>query len=324
MTRKALVVGIDHYPNIKSLTGCVNDARKVKGVLGRHHSGEKNFDVNLVIGSDPAPSVARTQLKDLVEALFVDDNEVALFYFAGHGWVESSGGYLCTSDSNRVDEGLSLDEVMKLARGSKANNNIIILDSCHSGAAGVRDGDKTVELTKGMTILTASTEVQQAMEVSGTGVFTDLLVDALDGAAANLVGEVTPGAVYAHIDQSLGRWGQRPVFRTNVQGFVSLRRARPPIERSELLRLTEFFPTSGFSFRLDPTFEPHRSSDDAHLPAPDPVNTAVFKILQRFNRVGVLVPQDVEHMYDAAMTSRGCRLTALGEHYRRLVETDRI
>jgi len=35
-------------------------------------------------------------------------------------------------------------------------------------------------------------------------VFTGLLVDALSGGAANLVGDVTPGSVYAHIDQSLG------------------------------------------------------------------------------------------------------------------------
>ena len=56
-----------------------------------------------------------------------------------------------------------------------------------------------------MTVLTASTADQFAMEVpgGGAGVFTTLLVDALVGAAANLLGENTPGSVYAHIDQSL-------------------------------------------------------------------------------------------------------------------------
>ena len=46
------------------------------------------------------------------------------------------------------------------------------------------------------------------MEVpgGGAGVFTTLFVDALGGAAANLIGDVTPGSVYAHIDQSLGPW----------------------------------------------------------------------------------------------------------------------
>jgi hypothetical protein len=74
-----------------------------------------------------------------------------------------------------------------------------------------------------MTILTASTEKQYASEQNGSGVFTTLFVDALDGAASNIVGEITPGSVYAHIDQSLGAWEQRPVFKTNVTEFVSLR-----------------------------------------------------------------------------------------------------
>jgi hypothetical protein len=52
-----------------------------------------------------------------------------------------------------------------------------------------------------MTILTASTAEQYAMEVEGggAGVFKNLFIDALGGSAANLVGEITPGAVYAHI-----------------------------------------------------------------------------------------------------------------------------
>jgi hypothetical protein len=74
-----------------------------------------------------------------------------------------------------------------------------------------------------MTIFTASTKGQYAAEANGGGVFTGLLIDALGGAAANLIGEVTPGGVYAHIDQSLGNWSQRPVFKTNVKKFVSLR-----------------------------------------------------------------------------------------------------
>ena len=69
------------------------------------------------------------------------------------------------------------------------------------------------DLKEGTTILTASTADQYATEKNGAGVFTTLLVDALNGAACNLVGDVTPGSVYAHIDQSLGPWDQRPVFR---------------------------------------------------------------------------------------------------------------
>ena len=63
-----------------------------------------------------------------------------------------------------------------------------------------------------------------------------------------LTGDITPGSVYAHIDQSLGAWEQRPVLKTNVKQFVSLRKMSPPIPTSDLRRLTEFFPRPVSSF----------------------------------------------------------------------------
>jgi hypothetical protein len=155
------------------------------------------------------------------------------------------------------------------------------------------------------------------MEENGGGVFTGLLVDALSGAAANLVGEITPGSVYAHIDQSLGPWEQRPIFRTNVQNFVSLKKVQPPISLGDLQRLTEFFPTPGYQFPLDPSYEPDSDS-------PNEENMRVFAILQRYARVNLVKPVGEDHMYFAAMNSKCCQLTALGEHYRRLVERERI
>ena len=60
------------------------------------------------------------------------------------------------------------------------------------------------------------------------------------------------------------------------------------------------------------------------MPPPDPENTAKFAVLQQYNRVNLLVPVGAPHMWHAAMESKGCKLTALGEHYRRLVERNRI
>jgi len=169
---------------------------------------------------------------------------------------------------------------------------------------------------EGLTVLTASTMEQYATEENDRGVFTTLFVDALNGSAANLTGDITPGSVYAHIDQSLGAWEQRPVFKTNVKQFVSLRKSVPAIATEELRRIIEFFPTPGFSFQLDPTFEPEMKGRDPGMPNPDPENTRTFAILQRYNRLNLLVPEDVPHMWNAAMESKSCRLTALGEHYR--------
>lgn len=316
--RKALVVGIDHYNNIGGLYGCVNDAHEVKAMLERHSDGTVNFSVKLLTGTGPSDIVERAELKEKINELFAGACETTLFYFAGHGHVEATGGYLLASDCKRGDDGVPLSEIMTIANKSQARNKIIVLDSCHSGIAGDHPlAANTAELSEGLTILTASTAEQYATEENGSGVFTTLLVDALGGAAANLVGEVTPGSVYAHIDQSLGPWDQRPVFKTNVKSFVSLRKVQPPISLSELRRLTEFFPGPGYEFKLDPSFEPEG-------PNPDAENTQKFAVLQKFNRVNLVVPVDAPHMYHAAMGSKACKLTVLGEHYRRLVERGQI
>lgn len=318
--RKALVVGIDHYAYIPGLFGCVNDANEVKGVLEKHSDGSVNFHVMLLAASGPKDSVSRADLKDRVEELFAGDSDIALFYFAGHGHIEATGGYLCGSDCKRGDDGLSLGDVLTLANNSPARNKVIVLDSCHSGIAGTPAGQQTSALAEGMTILTASTKDQYASEENSSGVFTTLFVDALSGAAGNLVGDVTPGSVYAHIDQSLGAWKQRPVFKTNVKNFVSLRKVQPPISLAHLQRLTEFFPQPGFEFKLDPTFEPELTGRPGGAPPPNAENTAKFAVLQKYNRVNLVVPEGAQHMWNAAIESKSCKLTVLGEHYRRLVE----
>lgn len=323
--RKALVVGIDFYEHGKALFGCVNDAHSVKAVLERHSDGSVNFGVKLLTASSANDSVKRSVLRKLIEELFAGDSDVALFYFAGHGHIGATGGYLLTSDSNSGDDGVPLGDVLTLANKSAAKSKIIVLDSCHSGIAG---NPPTTEhhalLSEGLTILTASTEEQYASEQNGRGVFTSLFVDALNGPAANLVGNVTPGSVYAHVDQSLGEWEQRPVFKTNVKNFVSLRKVQARVPLAELQRITEFFPSPGFQFLLDPSYEPRDEGRTPDMPPANPEHNRTFAILQKYNRVSLLVPVDAPHMWNAAMESKSCKLTALGEHYRRLVERNRI
>ncbi len=326
--RKALIVGIDYYAHIGRLRGCVNDAHAVRAALERNADGNLNFPAPQVLtATGPVQPVTRGALKDAVRQLFADDPEIALFYFAGHGYVEDTGGFLCTSDCRSGDEGLALSELMTLANLSEAHNKVIILDACHSGIVGDNAAVAGLaEISGGVTVLTASTANQSSYETSaggGAGIFTGLLVDALNGAAANLVGDVTPGSVYAHIDQSLGPWAQRPVFKTNVKAFVSLRKATAPIALIHLHALTTHFPSPGHQFALDPSFEPERSSDqlaDPSIPPPDPVRTATFRVLQNYAKVNLVRPIDAPHMWHAAMGSKSCELTVLGRHYWNLVD----
>lgn len=321
--RKALVVGIDHYANVSPLFGCVNDALATKAMLERNFDGSVNFGVMSLTATGPTDTISRNLLRQAIIDLFAGEGEVSLLYFAGHGHIEATGGYLCSSDVSTGNDGVPLAEIMTMANQSRIQNRVIILDSCHSGVAGGSAlHQKVAEISDGVTILTASTAEQYATEENGAGVFSTLLVDALSGSAANLVGDVTPGGVYAHIDQSLGPWAQRPVFKTNVNRFVSLRKVQSALDLADLRRISEYFPRPGFQFRLDPTYEPERheswATNPQGVPAPDPGHTAIFNILQKYNRVGLALPEGAPHMWHAAMESKVVRLTALGEHYRKL------
>lgn len=317
-SRRATVVGINYYKSIRRLHGCVQDAKTVAAILERHGDGTKNFDVELLTVENIKTAIARKKLKNEVADLFSRKYEIALFYFAGHGYIDSIGGFLLTSESSYGDDGLSMTELMTMVNASPASNKIIILDCCHSGYMGMAAASDTrAALNEGVTILTASDKDQYAKEENGSGLFTNLFVDALNGAASNLLGEITPGSVYAHIDQSLSAKQQRPLFKTNVESFTSLRKVESPISLEDLKEVITLFPTRDFFFNLDPSYEPESSN-------PDPNNTAKFAILQKYNRVNLVVPVDAPHMYHAAMESQGCELTVLGRHYWSLVKKDRI
>lgn len=311
--RKALVVGINDYPSA-SLKGCINDANDVTRLLERNGDGSPNFDVRAV---NDIPT--KGQLLSLIDELFAGDSDIALFYYSGHGFINELGGYLVTPDfQSKYDMGVSMNDILVEANKSKCKNRIIILDCCHAGALGecpsIKD-DATI-IGQGVTILTASRNSESAVEIGGHGVFTNLLLAALDGGAADLNGNVTPGSIYAYIDQALGEWEQRPMFKTNITRFISLRKVEAQVPVEVLRRLTTYFPDPCQPHRLDPSYEYTNSPNVEHKylePYAIDENVRIFKDLQLMESVGLVIPIDEEHMYYAAMNSTGCKLTPVGQ-----------
>jgi uncharacterized caspase-like protein len=314
--RKALVVGIDDYQNAE-LSGCVNDATTIANLLERDGDGSPNFSVLQM--TSPPNHVTRSQLRESIKRLFEGDCDVALFYFAGHGMVNTNGGWIVTSDFSRYDEGIQMDEILSLANQSKAKDKIIILDCCHSGAFGnpAVTGSNVALLSDGVTVLTASRSFEPSTEKNGQGLFTSLLIDALYGGAADIRGYITPGSLYSYVDEALGPWDQRPVFKTNVSRFTKLRRVSPKISLEILRKITEYFPEPEAEHKLDPEYE-----DTYELHELEKVK--IFKHLQKFFSEGLVKPVDEEFMYFAAMNSKSCKLTAMGYQYWRLVTEGKI
>lgn len=325
--KKALIVGIDNYPSAP-LNGCVNDATAIAKILERNGDGSPNFSVKKIVNN-----VSSAVLHDSVEELFRGDAETVLFFFAGHGIInqETNAGYIVSQDGRKGGWGMSLSEILNMANKAypRIKSTVIILDSCHSGFAGEVSGlgnDNVAVIGNGVTILTACHREGTASESHGHGIFTELLLDGLNGSAANICGQITPASVYSHIDQTLGPWEQRPIYKANVQTFVTLRQVAPKVPLEILRRLPDYFVNPTDEFPLDPSFEPDRENipeNLRHLPV-NKNNTAIFKELQICNRHGLVVPIDADHMYYAAINSTGCKLTALGIHYRKLAEMNRI
>jgi hypothetical protein len=185
----------------------------------------------------------------------------------------------------------------------------------------------TTAITAGVTILTACTQEQSALESEGHGVFTELLLAALDGEAADLMGNITPGGIYAFIDKSLGAWEQRPVFKTNVTFFSPLRFVDAPIDIKILRNLATYFQTADSPYALNPSYEYTNTTSVIHEviePYATTQNIQIMKELQQLERVGLVIPCGTEHMYYAAMESKSCQLTAVGKHYWRLAKHNRI
>jgi len=316
--RKALVIGIDYYKNADCLHGCVNDAQAVANLLAQHENGVKNFDVKTILNKSKKSFTSKADIFTSIHELFECSGGTVLLYFSGHGGSNQNYGFLAPSEYDDITDGIGMDLILSLANGSKAENKIIILDCCHAGKFGTLTMfNNTAMLNEGVTILSACTASESAMEIGGSGLFTHLLIDALSGSAADLIGQISPSGIYAHIDQSLSAWEQRPVFKTNVKKFISLRSVEPSISIPELKNITNLFSTSSYKFQLDKSYE-------ETMPNAKKENIAKFKLLQKMFKVNLVRPIGEEYMYYAAINSKKCKLTALGVHYWNLVNKKRI
>ena len=314
--RRALIIGIDDYQQAP-LTGCVNDANAISAVLSTHATGAPNFDT--AVQTSPPSNLSRATLRDAIIKLFETDCDTALLYFSGHGFVRSGDGCIVTTDAQKYDEGILMTEILGWANSSPVKNRVIIFDCCYSGNMGSpgTTGAGVAQLAEGLTVLTASRRNEVAVEREGGGVFTDLVLAALRGGAADLRGHITPGSIYAYVDQALGAWDQRPIFKTNVTQFTSLREVQPQVPLETLRKLPLYFPTPQDQHMLDPSYEDT-------VEGFNPENVQIFKDLQKMEGVGLVVPVDEDHMYYAAMNSKSCRLTALGAQYWRLANEHKL
>lgn len=326
MTRRALIIGLNQYDTLKALTGCVNDAQLLEKVLSRHEDESLNYECRLFTspgeGASP-PTITRTLLRDELKSLLAPGADAALFYFAGHGCITDFGGFVMTQEASKDEPGISMDDLLALANKSGGPGEILlILDCCHSGVLGNPESIQSdiagkALLREGVTILAASRPEQTAAELGGHGMFTSMVLHALHGGAADVMGNVSSAGIYALVDQALGAWDQRPIYKTHASRMSPVRRCTPAVGPGLLRILPELFPDPMDNLRLDPSYE--RTSATV-----DPKHVAIFDNLVRFRDARLVRMVDEDHLYFVAMNSGCVRLTGLGRSYWYLAKNGRI
>ena len=190
----AVVVGINDYSSWPSLSGASSDAKRMATFLR-----SAGFDEVIEIYDRDATRQRLLAVLGNELGEYVDENSLALIYFAGHGQTEtlpggSKRGYLIPADADDdvFSTGISMDTVRDLSNRMTAKHVLYAIDACYSGLAltrGISIPKKTsgylakVTKMRAVQILAAGSEGEQAVEIGGQGLFTTYLLRALQGEA---------------------------------------------------------------------------------------------------------------------------------------------
>lgn len=328
--KRALLVGIDHYPTVGSLSGCVADATACAEVLGSHDDGAPNFRTDLIVSRPSVEDVTRDALRSAIARLFENSRDTdLLFFFAGHGGQTPWGAELAAQDATANSLGVSMNDLMTLANDSPARSVTLILDCCFSGDLGNPPGLQSsavaepFRLTKtllgeNVTVMAASRATETSAEVDGHGAFTRVLLDGLEGGATDHLGSITSLSLYGYVSAAFDAWQQRPLLKAHITQPPVLRVGPPWLEAEMLRQLPEHFPRADARVQLTPAHE----GEGRPLPSGQ---TGTFEQQQfdyfgRLRNANLVTTDNRQDHYWVAMQSGYIYLTPLGRYFWRLAK----
>ncbi|MEH2238557.1 caspase family protein [Nostoc sp.] len=191
----AIVVGINHYENLRSL----NFAKRDASAIATWFQQEAKFN-QVFLFTDDSPAIAanspiptqptfghvrrflRAQFENIQSPLLKPEDNL-WFFFAGHGNRYKDKDYLMFSDSDPGDvehTAISVDFITQRLRRSGADNVVLFLDACReeSSRAGLGIGEQRYQ---GVITFYSCTANQKSWEIEELqhGSFTHCLLEGL-------------------------------------------------------------------------------------------------------------------------------------------------
>jgi len=238
--RWALLIGANDYNDpISSLRYAVNDVTELERLLtGIGYEVETLHD-QAGCTFQPECKIIKDRLKRLCASATEDD--LILFYFAGHGTLHNGESVLLPSDVdlNKIHEkALRIAEIEAQMRTSPARRRVLLLDACHAGVQigrSIHDANfirDVYDLAEGTALLAASSAQQIAQEgVHGQshGLFTYYVLEGLREDVDDGKGFISFDDLRKHVLAGVRKWNfdhrnpiQEPTFRVEGIGDMIL------------------------------------------------------------------------------------------------------
>jgi hypothetical protein len=233
----SVIVGIDRYKGLSTLTCATNDATDVAEVL---RVGTDSSQIKLLTNAVATKRAILQRLTWLSRK--AGPRDTAIVYFSGHGGRRSSPlddqAYFCPSDASAEDlEGTCIvsGEFTAALRAIKSERLVVLLDTCYAGGLGEarskeagldaglngKDVNGLIE-GRGRVIMAASGPYERAWELreERNGRFTTYLLQALRGEVARPDGTIWMSDVFSYVSRFLRDKDQHPYQKAIGEDFV--------------------------------------------------------------------------------------------------------
>jgi len=248
MPKFALLVGVSKYePGLNRLPAAVKDVEAIKQVLETPDIG--GFaPSNITVLKNPERQI----MEETIEQLFANRHrdDLVLLFFSGHGIKDDTNRlYLATSNTRKTKQGdlirssaVSASFVHDNMKRSRSKRQVVILDSCFSGAFAeglLAKNDGTVNIREelggeGRAVLTSSTSTQFSFEQkdSELSVYTKYLIQGIKTGEADLNGdeEISIGELHEYATQKVreANLNMKPEIYPCKEGYTIVLAKVPP------------------------------------------------------------------------------------------------